>query len=96
MGTRLIFQQPLAQASSTGAAWRLPNVKELSSIADKSLSNPAIDSTAFPATPASWFWSASPYVGFSNYAWVVYFYNGYVYFSLRSLSYYVRLVRAGQ
>jgi Protein of unknown function (DUF1566) len=41
------------QATVTGVAWRLPNVKELSSIADKSRSNPAIDTVAFPATPAS-------------------------------------------
>lgn len=82
------------QARSTGIAWRLPDIKELSSIADKSRSNPAIDPTAFPATPASWFWSASPFVGKHNLAWGVYFYNGDVnYYRLNS--YYVRLVRAG-
>ena len=90
------LQHAVAQTGSTGIAWRLPNVKELSSIADKSLSNPSIDSTAFPATPARAFWSASPYVGYSYDAWYVDFVNGYVYFSGRDYTYYVRLVRAGQ
>jgi hypothetical protein len=74
----------------------LPNVNELASIADKSRSNPAIDPTAFPATPASWFWSASPSVGNSDYAWVVGFSNGGVGNVSRYCSNYVRLVRAGQ
>jgi hypothetical protein len=92
------LQRAATRASSTGIAWRLPNVKELSSIADKSRSNPAIDTTAFPATPASWFWSASPDVGYSYNAWYVYFGNGYVGYDdgYRLNSYYVRLVRAGQ
>ncbi len=86
------------QASSTSIAWRLPNVKELASIADRSRSrsNPAIDSTAFPATPAGYFWSASPFVGYSSFARYVNFYNGNVDDSVRSNSVYVRLVRAGQ
>jgi len=90
------LQRAAAQASSTGIAWRLPNVKELSSIADKSLSNPAIDSMAFPATPSYWFWSASPYAGYSNVAWYVNFGDGYVGNFYRDSSVYVRLVRAGQ
>jgi hypothetical protein len=88
--------QAATQATSTGVAWRLPNVKELTSISDNTLINPAIDSTAFPATPPNWFWSSSPYVGYSTYAWSVSFLNGGVYDLNRHLSYYVRLVRAGQ
>jgi hypothetical protein len=96
------LQLAVAQTSTTGIAWRLPNVKELSSIADKRLSNPSIDLTVFPATPASLFWSASPVVGFpsaglSTRAWYVNFSDGNVdnYFS-RDDTNYVRLVRAGQ
>jgi hypothetical protein len=84
------------QSTATGLAWRLPNVKELSSIADKSRSNPAIDTAAFPATPASWFWSSSPYVGNASSAWFVFFNDGVVSAYGRSYSDYVRLVRAGQ
>ena len=65
-------------ASQAGAGWRLPNVKELSSIVDKNSINPAIDSTTFPATPASIFWSSSPFVGAPSSAWVVDFGVGVV------------------
>lgn len=44
------------------------------------------------------YWSSSPFVGYSGYAWYVYFNSGNVYGSgdLRSSGYYVRLVRASQ
>jgi Protein of unknown function (DUF1566) len=87
------------QASSTGVAWRLPNVKELSSIADKSRINPAIDTAAFPATPPSYFWSSSPWVVLAGNVWAVFFGDGII----RGRPGYgegyifsVRLVRTGQ
>ena len=90
------LQRAAAQAVSAGIAWRLPNIKELSSIADKSRSNPAISPTAFPATPSHWFWSASPVVGYSGVAWVVFFGDGHVGGGSRYDAFYMRLVRAGQ
>jgi Protein of unknown function (DUF1566) len=84
------------QAASTSVAWRLPNVKELASIADRSKNNPAIDGDAFPSTPANLFWSSSPYVGVANVAWFVHFFNGSVDGNVRGNPYYVRLVRADQ
>ncbi|MEQ1813101.1 MAG: DUF1566 domain-containing protein [Candidatus Nitrotoga sp.] len=53
------LQRAAVQATSTGTAWRLPNIKELSSIIDGNRSIPAIDLAAFPATPSNLFWSAS-------------------------------------
>ncbi len=92
------LSQAAIQASSTGTAWRLPSVKELSSIADKSRSNPAIDSVVFPNTPASYFWTSSPYVNGSEVVWGVNFISGHV--SYGGFRYatpnYVRLVRTGQ
>ena len=82
----------LARASSQ-TGWRLPNAKELASIADKSRSNPAIDTVAFPVTPNNYFWTATPYVGSPADAWLVNFLNGYVSNSYRSLTLHVRLVR---
>ena len=88
------------QATNTGVAWRLPNVKELASIVDRSKSNPAIDTVAFPATPNNWFWSSSPSVGRVYGAWLVDFSVGYVGYDVtsetRGDASYVRLVRAGQ
>ncbi|MDP1656724.1 MAG: DUF1566 domain-containing protein [Hylemonella sp.] len=71
-GTISTFTHELALAyaqSQTG--WRLPNVKELSSIADKTRIYPAIDSTAFPTTISSIYWSSSPNVTGSISAWGV-------------------------
>ena len=101
-GTASTFTHELAlarartEAAASGVAWRLPNVKELSSIVDISLSSPAIDATAFPATPADVFWSSSPDVGSPAYAWYVNFSNGAVFTGNRTYAHYVRLVRAGQ
>jgi len=39
--------------------WRLPSMIELVSIADLGRSNPAIDTTVFPNTPSSPFWSST-------------------------------------
>jgi len=79
-GTTSAFTHEAALAyAQTQTGWRLPNVKELSSIADKTKSNPAIDSTAFPATVVDWYWTSSPYVGIAGYAWSVFFdYGGVV------------------
>ncbi len=56
--------------------WRLPNIRELQTITDKTQSNPAIDTTAFPNTPSSYFWSGSSYVASPASAWGVGFGDG--------------------
>ena len=82
----------LVRASSQ-VGWRLPNAKELASIADKSRSNPAIDTAVFPVTPSNFFWTATPYVGSPASAWDVYFSVVVVGYGYRSNSNHVRLVR---
>jgi hypothetical protein len=83
------------QRAQTQTGWRLPNVKELSSIVDRSLRNPAIDPTAFPNNPSNGlFWSSSPHVGSSRDAWVVRFSDGSVdYEGTRFDDAHVRLVK---
>ena len=39
--------------------WRLPSRTELVALVNYAASNPAIDTVAFPATPASRFWSST-------------------------------------
>ena len=39
--------------------WRLPNIKELSSIVDYSKVSPSIDTTMFVNTMADWYWSST-------------------------------------
>ena len=101
-GTASTFTHELAlarardQATSTSVAWRLPNVKELTSIVDRSKISPAIDAVAFPATPANWFWSSSPFVDYAASALAVQSNDGFVNGEPRYSTYHVRLVRTGQ
>lgn len=97
------WQGALQQAAAVNAAgfagqsdWRLPNLKELNSIVERQCVDPAINLDVFPATPSSWFWSASPYAGRADYAWYVAFDDGLdgVYYKSGSAA--VRLVRGGQ
>lgn len=78
--------------------WRLPTADELQSLVDYGVAypGPTIDTSWFPNTPGYLFWSSSPNMGISFFAWAVGFYDGYVYDDDRVSSYRVRLVRAGQ
>ena len=75
--------------------WRLPNRRELISIVNFGTSNPTINSTVFPNINSSYYWSSTTYAGGTGSAWFVYFYDGYVIYSGKSSSYYVRCVRGG-
>jgi hypothetical protein len=76
--------------------WRLPDIKQLASLVAEDRYSPAINSTIFPATPSSSFWSGSPNANFSGYSWFVYFYRGNDSSSGRYYAYHVRLVRSAQ
>ena len=84
------------QHAATQSGWRLPNVKELASLADKGCINPAIDAGAFPAAPSALYWSSSPLAGGTSSAWGVHFYDGSVGLPYRGNANQVRLVRASQ
>ena len=74
--------------------WRLPTAKELASLVDTSLYNPAINSTFFPGTVASAYWSSTWFN--SENARYVDFKNGYVVWNYNYSQNYVRAVRMGQ
>jgi len=76
----------------TGLAWRVPRVDELASLVDRNLTYPA---SSFPDRLAHVFWSSSPYVGSTDLAWGVGFYDGGVGSSYRDCALAVRLVRGG-
>ncbi|MBH1989429.1 MAG: DUF1566 domain-containing protein, partial [Myxococcaceae bacterium] len=64
-----------------GLSWRLPNIKELSTLLDVHVAypGPTINSTAFPSTPQGTFWTSTRYSCVSpSYAWSVYFDFGLV------------------
>lgn len=93
----LTHETALAHAQSQ-SGWRLPSVKELASLADKGCRSPAIDSTAFPNTPLSYYWSSSPDLYDGSFAWTVDFSYGYgsVFTVNRNDSRAVRLVRSSR
>lgn len=74
------------------ANWRLPTRDELQSLTLAGVS-PSIDSTWFPNTLASFYWTSTPFAGDASNAWGVNFVNGLVGFNLRNQNRLVRLVR---
>ena len=91
------MQFAATQASSTGLAWRLPNMVELTSIIDTRHTHPAINRKIFPATPAASFWVASPELNQFLFGWHVNFDDGYSYYNFAgSNTFHVRLVRNSQ
>jgi hypothetical protein len=78
---------------STG--WRLPGVKELSSIVDSRKYYPAIDTTAFPGMFISYFWSSAPAANNTSFAWVVNFDNSRVQYGGKVQRFLVGCVRGG-
>jgi hypothetical protein len=79
--------------------WRLPAIKEQSSssLVNSSIlyPGPTIDATYCPGTVSSYYWSSTA-GGVGAGAWSVNFGYGNVYNTIKSHSYYVRAVRAGQ
>lgn len=73
--------------------WRLPNVKELSSLVDDSRYSPSINTTYFPNTQSSSYWSSTTYSYDTALAWFVNFHIGYTNYSDKTNPYYVRCVR---
>jgi len=75
--------------------WRLPNIRELNSIVNYDLYNPALYTSYFPSTISSVYWSSTTAYG-AYLAWLVSFSDGHVSFDFKSYGRYVRCVRGGQ
>ncbi len=76
--------------------WRLPTIKELTDIVNYGRHNPGIDTTYFPDTNSSDYWTSTAKANDSSYVWYVYFSDGNVYFSSKTKRKYVRCVRDGE
>jgi hypothetical protein len=76
-----------------GRTWRLPTVNELKSLVDTTkASGPTIDTTAFPSTVASDYWSSTTYAPDTTNAWNVDFNVGNVLLNNKTSNGYVRCV----
>ena len=73
--------------------WRLPNIKELSSIIENACYGPSINLNVFPNTPAGIYWSSTPYLGANDYVWTVRFNYGQNSMNYKHDYYFSRLVR---
>jgi hypothetical protein len=77
--------------------WRLPSKKELISIVNYGTNFPAIDTTFFPNTNSSFYWSSTTDTISTSMARLVDFGDGFVGYHTKSDYYfYVRCVRGGQ
>ncbi len=92
--SNLSFDEALEYATElsneTGLKWRVPSIEELHTLVDRSRSFPA---SYFPCVSSNAFWSSSPYVGDTNFAWYVDFGMGDVSNDGRRRGYAVRLIR---
>ncbi|MDT8446583.1 MAG: DUF1566 domain-containing protein [bacterium] len=80
-------------AGLPGTGWRLPTKTELSWIVRSQGSAPFIDTTAFPATVSSDYWTSTSYALLTNSAWYVLFSSGDVPANNKASNFYVRCVR---
>lgn len=95
---RLTHEQALVHAAEvaaqTGLNWRVPNVKELTWLVERSNRHPAISTAPFPATPPEACWTSTPFVPAPRQAWIVNFDFGVAEPLPRSTAAVVRLVRS--
>ncbi len=82
--------------------WRMPTLKELSTLLDFSEANPIINTSFFSNTMSAFYWSATTNAGFAIHAWLLHFKDGFNYGnnfygnSNKIYRYHVRAVRGGQ
>lgn len=96
------WQQALQQAQNLNAVgfagaqdWRVPNIKELSSILERQCNNPAINLNIFPDNNLKFYWSSSSNTN-ADSAWVVSFMDSTDLPGDKSSRLRLRLVRSGQ
>ena len=79
------------------ADWHLPDRKELFSLIDAEKHDPALPSGhPFSDVQSSYYWSSTSNAYYTDHAWYVYLYDGYVNSYGKTSSYYVWPVRGGQ
>ena len=98
------WQQALQRAQTVNSGggfagfsdWRVPTIKELSSLVEYQCWEPAINLTRFPHASSDGVWSSSAVAGNTDNAWLVYFGYGSTNWYYKYSYYQLRLVRSGQ
>ncbi len=90
----LLYAERLDYAGHTD--WRLPNVKEIQSITNYEVYNPAINTTYFTNTSSDYYFSSTTAVNGTGYAWCTNYFNGSIAINDKTAAFYVRPVRGGQ
>lgn len=95
--TAMTWQEALQTAYGYSYAghndWRLPNVKQLISITEKTCVRPSINETIFPETTSDDYWSSTPSINDYTMSWVVAFFNSSNSLKEKDAFVYSRLVR---
>jgi hypothetical protein len=82
---------------STAGDWRLPNVRELSSLTDFSRDFPALPrGHPFTGVRSNRYWSSTRRTDTTSYAWYVGMFDGRVHRADKTYAYFVWPVRGGQ
>lgn len=83
---------------STAGQWRLPNRKELSSLANRQQAGNStwLNAQGLANVQAAAYWSSDSYANYPSYAWSVRMYDGGAYSDAKGTSYFVWPVRGGQ
>ena len=83
--------------------WRMPSIKELAYLVDYSVGSYRpdrntiyINTTYFPNTKLSYYWSSTSHSYFPYYGWAMYFHFGKDDWRYKNTAHYVRAVRYGQ
>lgn len=84
---------PVKKPKQKNTVWRLPNIRELSSIIELRCTQPAIHLSIFKNTPPTQHWSSSPYQFYPHYSWFVNFEDGVYSYGDRTEKKHIRLVR---
>lgn len=92
---RVNWHEALNIADGAGDGWRLPNLKELSSLVEVCMHIPALNPEVFPGVSSRAIWSSTPRADSPNLTWTVDFIGGNQGFQFRgsALGAGVRLVR---
>jgi len=75
--------------------WRLPNIRELSSLVDDQTKGPSINVVFFPGCRPSPYWSSTTNADHPAFAWHVDFGDGRTHGGHKGRRHYVRAVRGG-